>query len=397
MPKETLTIPCLGDLHFGAARTEGLEAELEAHFFPWLRASRFDALVQLGDLFDKRLGVDTAAAKAALRFVVGCCQVCQERGAPFRMLRGTLTHDAYQLELLRPLETEFSTFRTVAAAAEEELLPGFRALYLPEDYPAHYGDYYSQFLYGPDQDGQGGQDIVYDAIFGHGEIDVAAGWSQATEGERHYGGTPVHEAERLLQHCRGPVQFGHIHNRFRFKKRLGYSGSFTRWCQGEEDGKGFDVLKLSRASAAKPWSVAVERVANPAAPRYVTVRAEEILEPDSQPDEMVAAIRGAAGGEEGGCHLRVRFDGFPVDLETLSIVRGALVEDRRVQLQVLARGGAAPAAEAAEGAPEARARLGYLRDQSVPAPERLLRYIAETNPGSGVTLEDVLAITAPLA
>jgi hypothetical protein len=397
-----LTVVTLGDLHFGANRLEGLERELQEVVFPWLETNEFDAFIQLGDLYDKRLSQDSEPAQAAMRFVFRICQLCQLRGnVPCRIIKGGCVHDSEQLSLLRPLETEFSNFRIISTASSEYLLPGFKVLWIPEEYPTNYGDFYSQFLY------DGDADIVYDAIFGHGEIDVGAGWSEVIEGERFYGGTPTHEAERLLQHSRGAVQFGHIHNKLRYKKRLGYAGSFSRWCQGEEDTKSFDVLKLSQASAGKPWKVEVRRVDNPLAPVYKTVRAEEIMDEGDAPDMMVTKIRAAARDGEASLALRVKFAGFVMDVETFSIVRGALVEDRNIQLQTAAR---APREEEAvvlgegedQGAAQARAvserheRLSYLRDQSLPAPERLLRFIMEMSPESSITIEDVMAITAPM-
>jgi hypothetical protein len=395
----------IADTHAGAFGHERFEAELDAAFFAWLEANDFDAVVHGGDLFDRRLDLNSGDAKAAIRTAFRIAQACQRRGVPFRILKGTLTHDYDQLANLLPFETEFPCFRVVQTTSAEELLPGFRVLYMPEVYPTDYADHYSQFLYAPAEEGEWGEDVVYDAIFGHGQIDVAAGWGAVIEGERHYGGTPTHEAERLLQHCRGPVQFGHVHNRFRYKKRLGYSGSFSRWCQGEEGKKGFDVLSLSgEIGGAEPWAVRVQQVVNALAPVYRTVVADQILDASDPPDAILAKIRAAAAG----CHrLRVKLGDFPIGVEEFSIVRGALVEDGNVDLQTSAR--AAPQrAEAAGGDPldeaaalaaaeERRERVSYLRDQTVPAPERLLRYIAEGGNPAGVTLEDIVQMTAPAA
>jgi hypothetical protein len=391
-----LRIVALGDIHFGAPRTENLEHELNEVFFPWLEANQFDAVLQLGDLFDRRLPLDSNESKTVFRFVVRLCQLCQRREIPLRILRGTLSHEGFQAEVLRPLETEFPTFRLILTAAHEELVPGFDVLWMPEEYPENYDNFYGHFF-----SDEGGE-LVYDGIFGHGEIDVAAGWSAVSEGERPYGGTPTHSAERLLAHSSGLVWFGHIHNRFRYRGRLGYPGSFGRWCHGEEAAKGFDILNLT-AMEGGGWEVRTTVIENTLAPLYRTLAADELLDAADPPDEIVRKIREAARSCQ---HLRVRFGGFPLGVEEYSLVRGSLVEDRGVELQSAA---AAPLAEGTgptdattepgEGeAVERLARLSYLRDPGIPLEGRLLRYMGERYPdrAAGITVDDIRELTAPL-
>lgn len=390
---QSLRIVALGDLHVGAIPPERLEHELNTVLFPWLEANKVDAVIQLGDWYDKRLGHDSEDAKLATRVVVRLCQLCQSRSIPFRILQGTLSHDYFQLQNYRPLETEYPTFRVIAAAQHEELLPGFDVLWMPEEYPTDYNDFYGRLLH--DEEGNG---LVYDAIFGHGEIDVAAGWSQMSESERHYGGTPCHAAELLMMHSSGPVWFGHVHTRFRHKKRLGYPGSFTRWMHGEQEAKGFDVLTLKPAKSG--WSVSAATVENTLAPTYLTVTADELLDAGDAVDEIVAKIRAAA---EGVHRLRVKMESFPIGIEELSLVRGALVDNRSIDIVSAAR----PVTESTtaevetETTEEVQARVertDYLRDQGIPGEERLLRYLHDRFPDrTDVSLEDVRELTAPLA
>jgi len=386
-----LKFVALGDFHWGAVPTERLEQEFEQVLMPWLEANEFDALLQLGDWFDKRLSLDSTDAKAAMRAIVRLCQLCQGRGVPLRIVRGTISHDFTQMQNYVPLETEYPVFRVIQSAQHEELLPGFDVLWVPEESPTDYEDYYGRLLF------DGDEALVYDAILGHGEIDVAAGWSQMSEGERHYGVAPTHSAELLLQHSSGPVYFGHIHTRFQYKKRLGYPGSFTRWCHGEEATKGFDVLDLTEKQGG--WTVKTTQVQNPLAPLYRTVIAEQILSPVDPADEIVRKLRDAA---EGMTKLRVKFAGFPIGVEELMVVRGAMADDPRIQFQTEAR----PLLEApgevegeegeAEASEERQARLSYLRDPALTPQERLHRYITEHAVDSCITLDDVAELTAPL-
>jgi DNA repair exonuclease SbcCD nuclease subunit len=398
-PVKTARIAHLGDLHWGAVPATRLENELNTIFFPWLEQAQVDAFVQDGDWFHSRLGLDSDDSKASGRAMLRLAQICQAKGIPCRIIKGTLTHDFFQLGNYHALETEFANFRIITTACAEELLPGFNVLWMPEEYPTDYSDFYAPFFFGG-EDGQ--QPIYYDGIFGHGEIDVAAGWSQINEGERHYGGTPCHEAEFLLEHCTGAIQFGHIHKRFRHKKRVGYSGSWTRWCHGEEEDKGFDVLDMKRNKTG--WDVKVEFVVNTLAPIYNTVVAGEILDMSDAPDTIVMKLRAAVGASH---RLRVKMGDFPIGIEELSIVRGALVNDHSIELVSTARpisevpddGEAVEQTEAQLEETSVRDnRLAYLRDPNRPGESRLTQYMHETIPGTeGITEEEVRELTAPLA
>ena len=95
---------------------------------------------------------------------------------------------------------------------------------------------------------------------------------------------------------------------------------------------------------------------------------------------------------------------FPIGVEELSVVRGALVNDRAVELVSSARAvNETPTAEneevgeTAEASAERQDRLSYLRDPALPGEERLLRYLHEKFPDRhDVTVEDVRELTAPL-
>jgi hypothetical protein len=397
--KRTLRVVVLGDLHFGAVPPDRLERELDETLFQWLEGNTFDALIQAGDYFDKRLSLDSDDSKAAIRTAVRLCQLCQTRGVPFRILHGTITHDHHQTENFRPLETEYSCFRIVQSAQHEELVEGFNVLWMPEQYPADYNEFYSPFFF-QEIDGEV-QEVGYDAIFGHGEIDVAAGWGRADEGERHYGGTPCHEAEDLLGHCFGPVWFGHVHKRFRHKRRLGYPGSFTRWCHGEEDPKGFDVLTLVYNEKKGDWKVTVEAVENAGAPPYRQVAAASLLSAVDAVDEMVLKIREEASSVY---RLRVRVEDFPIGIEELSLLRGAFAGEPGVEIVAAARpvsegaGADEDADEDAGAREERRERMSYLRDPNLPGEERLLRYMQEKFPDqTDITVEEIRELTAPVA
>ena len=392
-------IATIGDVHWGALPPEHLYEIINEIVIPALDAiSDLKAIIQLGDWFDKRLSLDSQDSKMSMSAAVLLAQYGRQRGIPVRMIKGTLSHDFFQLQNYKALETEYPGYRVISSAEVEELFEGFIVLWMPEEYPTDYSHFYSPFFKNED-----GDSYVYDGIFGHGEIDVAAGWSRMNEGERHYGGTPCHESAMLLEHSTGPVWFGHVHKRFRHRQRLGYPGSLTRWCHGEEEMKGFDILDVEQRNGQ--WFLnSVTVIENNLAPIYKTVIGSEVFTPEMPPDEILSIIRSEA---EGVAKLRVKMDSYPIGVEELSVIRGALVNDPRIDIvsparQIIENNSGSAEEEALNESMESQrevtnSRLSYLRDPGIPGEERLLRYLQEKYPDrANVTIEEVRELTAPV-
>jgi len=378
------------DLHFGAKGNETIEAQLERIAMPAIADFRPHAIIQFGDATDKRLSLESEESKALHRFVEGVAGLGQRLGAKVRFMEGTMSHDYFQLDNFRPLERRFDNFRVIMTAEHEELLPGFDVLWVPEEYPSDADAFYGRFL-----DGEDGEGLVYDAIFGHGEIDVAARYAEMNAAERRYAGAPVFEAEKLLTHCSGPISFGHIHTRFEYRGRLAYGGSFSRWIHGEEGPKGFFLTTLTR-NAEDGWDVSRQFVENTMAPVYKTVDALEVVREDDTAEQMVAKIRAAS---EGLASLKVRFETFRPSIEDASLIRGVFLQSGNVRIEMPAvvldeATGAAPVPEGAER----DSSRDYLRDKGIPAHERVRRYIMETVPeAAALTPDEVIHITSPAA
>jgi DNA repair exonuclease SbcCD nuclease subunit len=390
-----MKIVTLGDLHWGALDPNHLTEELDEIFYNWIVSNKVDAIIQLGDYFDKRLSLDSADSKAAFHFAVKICQFCQKNNILFRICKGGIAHDFFQLDNFRALEAEYSVFRIIGTAQHEELFPLFDVLWLPEEYPTNYEDFYNQFLFNEE-----GDLLRYDAIFGHGEIDVAAGWSRTIESERHYGGTPTHSAEFLLEHSSSVVQFGHIHKRFRYKKLLGYPGSFTRWQFGEEEPKGFEVLDLKFSEKTNSWTTKVQFVENTVASQYKTFAASEILDVTDTIDELVRKIQFEATQYN---KLRVKMLDFPIGIEELSILRGSLLENQNISIVTTAQSiiqtnntDEEDLSIDEDNETKSSLHLDYLRDYNLTGEEKLLKYIHEKFLCTEITLDDVRELTSPL-
>jgi DNA repair exonuclease SbcCD nuclease subunit len=386
----SIKIVAVGDIHWGAVDPEVLMAELEV-LFEWLDENKFDALIQLGDWFHKRLDLDSDSSKMAMAAMVHLCNVTNERGVPFRIIKGTLTHDYRQLDNYLPLELVYPNFQIINQITSEELFKDFNVLWMPEEYPKDYGDYYGPHFY-DDEDNP----YVYDAIFGHGEINVACSWSDSSESERPIKSSHVHQAAELLDHCSGPIWFGHVHNEFVYKNRLGYPGSFTRWAHGEEWRKGFDILEVSPDLNTKGFhNMRMIKVENELAPLYITRKAYEIFDPADPIDDVVRKIEESASEVK---KLRVDLESFPISTEELAILRGSFSANPNIEIRTSKKLILAKIEEEEAESKEEDTPLSYLRDQSISIENRLIKYIGESSPdiARDLTESEVRELTSPL-
>ena len=81
--------------------------------------------------------------------------------------------------------------------------------------------------------------------------------------------------------------FGHIHTPMRIKKRFYYCGSFSRWCFGEEEDKGFNIIYYT---PDYPEKTKVEFVKNNLARIYDTVTIDVV---DASVENTLNTIKNA--------------------------------------------------------------------------------------------------------
>mgnify|MGYP003290245883 CR=1 FL=1 len=85
-------------------------------------------------------------------------------------------------------------------------------------------------------------------IFGHGLMNEVSFAAKLQESEVTMSKAPIFRSEELLDICKGPIFFGHIHKPQIIKDRIFYTGSFSRWCFGEEEPKGFRSVVYTPAT-----------------------------------------------------------------------------------------------------------------------------------------------------
>jgi hypothetical protein len=223
-----ITSAHIGDIHFGAGDSNDLITELNHYFLkPCNKMPKLDNIFIEGDTYNHELSHNSRAVYNLMKFNESLESLAYKKNANLIYLKGTKSHDHNQLDNL--LFKNIAKVKVINKVKSEMLLDDFRVLYLPEEYINDPKEYYSYYFDVPDD--------YYDMIIGHGSFNETSFSNHNSE--IHLKSAPIYNSKELIRICRGLISFGHIHDAPMIKNRIFYTGSFSRWCQGEEKPKGF--------------------------------------------------------------------------------------------------------------------------------------------------------------
>ena len=137
---------------------------------------------------------------------------------------GTRNHDSDQLRLFYPYLDDPNIDLRIVEKIQFEWINGCKVLCIPELYNIP-EEIYDKYLYesGP-----------YDMIFMHGSVEGAIYDNKQQESKMFN--------TQDFGFCLGPVICGHIHTGPNLYSYIFYNGSPIRWCFGEEETKGFQIV-----------------------------------------------------------------------------------------------------------------------------------------------------------
>lgn len=219
----------ISDIHFGVINPKVTYDILKTQFVDKLRGINLDCISIDGDLFDRLTMSNTDATLYASLFINDLVELCREnemRGVHtvLLLLAGTRNHDAGQLRIFYHYLTDPTIDIRIVEDIRFENINGCKVLCLPELYNVPDETYY-KYLY---------QDGMYDMVFGHGTI-IGSVYDNGQNIARIF-------EPNDFAFCRGPVIFGHVHPGGSFHGFCYYNGSPIRWCFGEEEIKGFQLV-----------------------------------------------------------------------------------------------------------------------------------------------------------
>lgn len=232
----------IADIHIGKKSADALRHELEEGFVKYVEenAQDIDIVTIAGDYFDRVIRFNEPAGVLAIDLFDALVEAAESGGFLLRVLQGTKSHDNNQLDVFDGYEDAHpDKVRIIRKVTKETIHLGDRdytVLYLPEEYPSDPDSYYADYFKGQ-----------YDLIYGHGMTDIVgfsfSDWQD--EGENISLGTPVHNTDKLLELSKGPVVFGHIHNKKVYKDKFYYTGSYSRYAFDSQEDKGWLVTELN--------------------------------------------------------------------------------------------------------------------------------------------------------
>ena len=286
--KKRLRGLAIGDVHFGHPKTKHMfENELPEVLTyieeesKILTQDRISYIVLTGDFYDRKISLNEEASKMSKEFLDALVELCKTYDIKLRWLRGTKTHDFNQLDNFKHYQLyDDLDFRIITVVEEEELFPDVSVLWIPEEYMNDQDEYYKEFLDACDEDSK------YDMIFGHGTWEHEAFTCQIQESERTIKGSPVFRIQDWVDKVYGPILFGHIHTHNIYRDKIYYSGSFSRWCYGEEKPKGFLDIRYD----VQECEHEITFIENENALQYTTVKLSDYVDEDSTIEERVEKI-----------------------------------------------------------------------------------------------------------
>jgi hypothetical protein len=272
--------------------------QLKERFLKAVKKYPVDMTVFGGDLFHNIITMNYSTSHVVLMFMESVIELAKYKNIKYiRIIQGTISHDNNQLHNFHMFEDKPEVdFRIIMNVQEEELAEGIKILYVPEEYMTSPKEYYAKYLDGVNK--------KYDFIFGHGMVREVAFVAKSQESENTMSKAPIFESKQLINACRGPVFFGHIHIRTTIRDHLYYPGSFSRWRFGEEDPKGW-YLCLYEPNTGKYLNKFIE---NDLASEYITVSVE-LTETFAKHPELIESTLKQIIAE----HIRLRLEVGDVD------------------------------------------------------------------------------------
>lgn len=303
----------ISDIHFGVINPKVTYDILKTQFVDKLRGINLDCISIDGDLFDRLTMSNTDATLYASLFINDLVELCREneiRGVHtiLLLLAGTRNHDAGQLRIFYHYLTDPTIDIRIVEDIRFENINGCKVLCLPELYNVPDETYY-KYLY---------QDGMYDMVFGHGTI-IGSVYDNGQNIARIF-------EPNDFAFCRGPVIFGHVHPGGSFHGFCYYNGSPIRWCFGEEEIKGFQLVVYDMDTSY--YYIHKEPISSF---RYDTISIDDILMND--PATIIQYIDNKKA-TEGIDFIRIKCISNISTEDKINILKQYYAENKTVKFQV---------------------------------------------------------------
>lgn len=256
-------IMTIADLHWGVMDEEEMWNQFE-FILEFIRKMDVDLIVIAGDYFDLKLYLNSKRAIKALEWFDTLFKLAKARGVQkIRMFRGTISHDADQMEVFRKYQEEDGFFKVYESCTAEETLPELQCIYCPDELmnTKTYLMTYTNELLSGNHIGffHGSFDVVL-----RKDIDVSEMLYDTTSESVKEVITsitfPMNFFQKIIKYC---WVGGHWHDGNQYEN-IYYVGSPTQWIHGEDAPKGFGFIAVDTGKDTYLY----RKILNPIAPAY---------------------------------------------------------------------------------------------------------------------------------
>lgn len=312
---KTCVVAHISDIHFGALQGKELFFQLKEGFLNDLeKLPILDGIFIAGDLTHFDISANSSHFKFLGLFLECLISLAKRKNVKFiRLIKGTRSHDHDQLENIKPILLDKGIdVKVINEVTEEVMENGLKILYIPEEYVTDTSATYDMYLE---------KEQYYDFVVGHGLVPETCFNAKKQESAVTMSKAPIIDSKKLEYCCKGPVLYGHIHTACIIRDKLYYSGSYSRWCYGEEEDKGFNLVYYTPDTG----NFKVEFKKNSLAHRYNTMIIDFSKRTGDMMEEIDSINNIVTGFINDHTHIRTIFV-IPDDYEKPDLLSNYLTE-----------------------------------------------------------------------
>lgn len=218
-----------------------------------------DLLVFCGDLTHTSYNSDDVRFIEIMKFINSIVNICETFKIPFRMIRGTVSHDGKIVDILHNLYKESKYVKFITKPFVEDF-NGYKIRYLPEQYYPTYSEFKRDCL----------QDIV-DITFFHGTVSGVLPMVKQVDSVTNLPKSIVINKNDLINTTRYFSAGGHIHQHINIDDKIFYINSLTT-----HNFSDIDNIKGYMEFNVKKNEYEFDYIANYNAPKYIEYKIDNI-------------------------------------------------------------------------------------------------------------------------